>query len=115
MARELWKDPETSFGPFRIKSTGVIPASTHDLPRKMRMGPIQIKSEYRVVSDAREHGVSKTAAYLADRVPYAPSIIGRPVLSPDEFPKQRSPACICDGFFDLSVHGLHPSTLCRSL
>jgi len=23
MARALWKDPETSFGPFRIKSTGV--------------------------------------------------------------------------------------------
>ena len=31
--------------------------------------------------------------------------------SPDEFPTQRSPACICDGCLDLSVHGLRPSTL----
>src|SRR6516162_9080261 len=29
---------------------------------------------------------------------------GRPVSSPDEFPTQLSPACICDGCFDLSVH-----------
>ena len=39
------------------------------------------------------------------------SVSERQSSSRDEFPKQRSPACTFDGCFDLSVPGLHPSTL----